>query len=1253
MSWEVTAEFIEDTFGRHSDSVRFANFCNSVVVAVSSRSMPTMPILSEKAGADGGIDGEWTIPPDRVADFSSPFALPGWNVFQFKARSVDGRGRNAALSKLTGDSDGALAKLLERVAQAKECSKYSFFTNLQLGLETQSKTLDDKLLQKQRQELKDAIANDSAGTTPVEIVDAAQLAAIVNAHPALRLTYFSATVARPWDEAWALENRVKDYKVSVPFVGRAGELNRVREWLGDPVAKVIVISGPSGMGKTRLALEVTRGFAPVTTIVDVPEELFRWDFQALASSKTLRIIIVEDPSREHAEVLSKRAVASEGVKLILTMPTDAKAPAPKLTEHESIKVLPPLQPLSEEDSKKLLELAGAVFDRQALDWILLQAGGNPEILLSAAELKDLRERSGDLKKRLYERFHAKIVKELGMDAVRTLKTLSVVHYVKYQGQDGELKLISETLDLGVYPQRILELLPDLERMGYIRRRGNYVTVIPPLFAARLVEDIALVSDVSLQRLFDRLSGTARKRFLERIVTVDLPDRSTFWDYIFGDGGPLQIAARVGGQFEHIESLARAVPERTARFLEGSLKTSREAPQAIFLREALRELAHMSESCALAMQCLEILALKELAESGEIKETKLFCECFVDWDYGFPMPYAERQAWIQRLLTADDRMRRLLGAHIVAFVTQPPQMLSGYSGGLARRLGQPPPRVMWNDVFHYMAGLVELRFELTQSDDEDVAQIARRDFDVAISQLNGHVSPDQFVAILGKMVEWSFSGKLPCDIRTARAIIHRAEEQYTENSKRPGQELYTEKWGEVLERLARLRQRFDGGDFLIRLQIATGNDFERDWEVGEQGRVYGYQKRLRALAVEAVNNPALMGKESWNIVKDPKAQNVGEFLLFLGEHDYGHHFLVHFESEIGDGPGDWRFGLYCCGLYRHDSEFAEKYLGTFAKRPAIEKNSILWPIRFIGPTPANRELLLQLILEKSVTTIDVANMFTTGRWLDELPMSEVVTILEYIAEGEKWPERAANVIVLYLHPNKALPRELIPLVRRILEEMAFTYDNSHKFEQVAVGIARTNLHEGFQLLAEQISRLNQQDWREWRGPWNPFQRHGAGEFWAYLRLQDPEKAYRHFCTLKNRLVLRNEAFGDDKILLDLASHSQILLVVANEDERNAELVAEAISLKQTGFFSFVYELLSNRPIEGKVANVLAASLVAPAGFGTPLEKEKTALRCIEDQLKVAEIPAHGRAWLERVKRNLQEAIKVSPWRSADSEPFGWT
>ena len=864
MSSEITAEMIEDVFGKHSDSVRFANFCNAVVMAEGSAAATTIPILSEKPGADGGMDGEWTIPADVSSAFKSPFGLPGWNVFQYKARSIAGDGRQRAFSNLCNDLKGALAKLIGRLPQPTECCQYSLFTNLQLGLETATKTRDEKLLQEQRARLANTLAEGGNGKTLVRIFDAAQVAAIVNTHAALRLTYFSGPAAKPWSEAWAAEQRVKDYKASVPLIGRNSELKQLGEWLQNANTKVIVLCGPSGMGKTRLALEATRSFATSTTIVEVVDDLLRIDFHALGTSKATTFLIVEDPTREQAEALAKRAVVSEHVKLILTMPTDAKAPAPKLTEHESIKPLPPLNPLSNADAENLLKAAGASFDSQAHAWVLLQAGGNPEILLSAAELQiqgGLREKSGDLKKRLYERFRLRIEKELGLDALRALKALSPVLYLKIQGDNSEIEVVCDALNFGIQPPRILELLPDLERMGYIRRRGKYVSVVPPLFAARLVEELASAKHDSIQTLFQALGKESRERFLERMVTVDLPDTSAFWDYIFGENGPLHTVDQSIAHFDHIDCLARAVPAKTARFLEAKLNSPTiTACKMHYCISTLRELAYQAESCVSGLRCLESLAAREIEKTGELKEAHIFCECFVNWNY-FPMSFQDRSDWLKRLLKSEDRSRRLLAAHVIAFVTAPPVSLSGYSV-TARRLGKAPAMRFVRDAFDYLAGLVDIRFELTQSKEEEISQISRNKFDEALSRLMGHLPADQLVAVMEQFVDWSFKKKLTSDERNVRSAVHWIEERYAKSSKEPGQEQYRDKWTAVLQRLAVLRERFDNGDFVLRLKIATGNHaFDTEWEEGEHGRLYRYQKRLRALASRGNFEPKTDDKRS--------------------------------------------------------------------------------------------------------------------------------------------------------------------------------------------------------------------------------------------------------------------------------------------------------------------------------------------------------------------------------------------------------
>lgn len=1253
MNSEITAEMIEDIFSKNSDSIRFANFCNAVIVAEGLVAPPTLPILSEKPGADGGIDSEWTIPAEPTSSFTSPFLSPGWNVFQYKARSIVGGGRERAYSNLCNDLKGALKKLLNRLMQPKPCCRYTLFTNLQLGVETTASTHSGSLLNAQRTQLKKAIAEETDGSTQLEIIDAAQLAAIVNKHPALRLTYFSAPVAKSWNDAWETEWGWKDYKVSVSLVGRNKELDEISERLKDAKSKVIVLCGPSGMGKTRLALEATRPIALSTTVVDVVEELIRTDFRGLGTSGTTRVIIVEDPTFEQAEALAKRALSCERVKLILTVPTDARAPMPKLTEHEAVKILPPLKPLDNPDAENLLKAAGATFDRQALDWILLQAGGNPEILLSAAELRDgLRARSGDLKKQLHERFCRKIQNELGPDGVRALKVLSPVLYLKCYGENPELKLVCDSLDLQLQPLRILELLPALEKMGYIRRRGNYVSVVPPLFAARLVEDLAAIKDSALRDLFTSLSKPSRDRFLERMVTVDLPERSTFWDFVFGENGPLEASYRTSGVLDHIDCLARAVPARTGRFLKAKLKaTSKSDWKAYGLTSTARELAYEAESCASGMHCLELLALKEVEETKQLEKSHVFCECFVDWYHDFPMSYQERLAWIQRLLESTSRVDRLLATHVVAFVTAPPQSLSGYSV-TARRLGQSPAKRLWRDVYDYVNRLVQIRFELTQSDDEEIAKIARNEFDHCLSQLIGHVSPDQLVVIMEKFVDWSFNGKLDSDVRNVRSAIHWVEARYLEWSQKPTEEEVREKWAAILKRLAALRDLFDNGEFALRLKVATGNHaFDTEWEQEEQGRVYRYQKKLRALAMEAIENPQLVNQAAWAAVKDANSQLASEFLGFLGECDSKEYFLAQLESEAADHAGKWRFGVYCSGIFRSNPVFFECYLERLAQNPSFDKGALLFPIAFTSPTPGNRRRLLNFITDKAVEPIVVTRLFTGGRWLADAPISEVKTIMEYMAQGEKWEPAVADVVSLYLHLNKPLPRELIPLGKRILNGIQANLNDGYHSNQIAIGIAKTDLEFGFELLTERVAILNANDWREWAGGWNPFSRYGGHEFWDYLRSENPERAYRCFCTLKNRHDLTSD---DGRFLLDLENHSPILLQIAKENDDNAERIAFSVSSKQPGFLRFAFALLEGRSLDGNVASCLASHIVEHGGFGfgTAIDKLRSTLSRIESELKAAELPDHGRLWLERLKQRTLEAIKTSHWNDGEHESLGW-
>ena len=397
----------------------------------------------------------------------------------------------------------------------------------------------------------------------------------------------------------------------------------------------------------------------------------------------------------------------------------------------------------------------------------------------------------------------------------------------------------------------------------------------------------------------------------------------------------------------------------------------------------------------------------------------------------------------------------------------------------------------------------------------------------------------------------------------------------------------------------------------------------------------------------------MTNVAWGVIKDANSHLAGEFLMFLGECDLQKHFISEFELGSVDPAGKWRFGLYCCGLNRTDPAYVDNYLERLSQNQLFDKRALLLPIALTDSTPANRKRLLQIIADKSVAPGDMAKIFRSGRWLDGVPLHEVVTIMEFLAQGENWAPALADILMLYLHLNKPLPKDLFPIGERILRETHLSLNDSYDCNQIAIGIARTDLEKGFALLKERINALNEAGWHALSGGWNPLNRYGGHEFWNYLRSEDAERAYRCFCTLRNPHV-RHDIIGDDaRVLLDLANHCPILLRIANENEEDAEQIVSFVSYKQPGFLNFAFELLAGRSIDGILAARLSTTIVHQDGFGTPLEKLQFTLRDIESELEKTDVPVHGRAWLEALKHNIQEIIKESSSVWGEREYLGWS
>jgi hypothetical protein len=934
----------------------------------------------------------------------------------------------------------------------------------------------------------------------------------------------------------------------------------------------------------------------------------------------------------------------------MTIASQKEIPATVFGDESRVKTRH-IGPLSQASAEELLDAMKPDFDHRARDWVLQQAGGNPGVIVEAALLgPKLRESVDGLRARLTTSLQNRLDARFGLDAVLVASVLSPLAYVRID-VTTELQVLIEAIAPNISESILRLRVAELETFGCVRRRAKTVAVVPPIFAAGLLQRLINVRPDLPTILFLKLDHDGRTRLLERLVTVELSDTAPFWDKLLQIVTDPSLSADLKQQLETLESLARAVPRVVASFLERELdnilhrvELFADPRNLVRLADVIHELIEETETGPLAFDLLTRVSKYNASHADHRAIASEFRECFVWW-YPRPFTYRQRQACLEELLGSDQAPIRLLGVSALVTATDIPHSLSG-RGVVARRLGIAPSRTLMKEVHRFLEWALNRRIALARSGD-DVSRAAAADkLENVIGPLADSLPGEVAMRLIGELLQQFFDGTVSLNPQNLLGQLKWVRNLYAKFSAE-GPEQYKELWTALVDQIDAWIDRLTSGPFKDRLKLALGPTYDHE-EIEFEGRkLYTPDVRVIRLAREATGDPQLMS-DAWELLVEESTPNAAEFVRELGRSDSTRNFYSEFLSRADNWSWAGLLGIYLAGAQEHDNGWVEQRLSELPISRGQSNLAALLAYQQTGFNEANRKRLKTLIGAKTISPHDLGAAFLYGRWLESLSIDEVRIVLEYIKSDPNNIPLLVQVISLYLHPKKPLAAELIPVARATLTAAQEFNDHGnfgYHCDQIAIGIAKTDLETGFEIMDSVLKAFSTSGRRSWYNGWNPLDWPGSRDFWVFLRSQTPKRLYSLLAKLDRRLRWPDLRHHRSVYLLDLAEHSDLLLDIARRDSTAAEIFADCLVSSQPGFVEFVFKLLQLYPDAQSIHSALISAVLEKTGFGSALEHLGESEQFIETALKSAELSELGRRWLESLK---QAVIKR---RKEEQQLFG--
>ena len=562
---------------------------------------------------------------------------------------------------------------------------------------------------------------------------------------------------------------------------------------------------------------------------------------------------------------------------------------------------------------------------------------------------------------------------------------------------------------------------------------------------------------------------------------------------------------------------------------------------------------------------------------------------------------------------------------------------------SKPLDAAPPMTS-DKVTDYIDNLAALLMEVVLSEDPETAEAATSILPASIATSAFYGSAESAVERLGAVVEWALTQEVPVPISDLAFQLRRVRD----GLRRGEAELEI---GEAVREVERLIEQLDSGDFAVRLKKLAGGWTLEDYKYETDEDAHNLERgvrKLRDLARETIDNPEQLTDELLEWLCSPEAEKGHIFFWQLGKLDEERRWLSKVEQLGARDEGAVSSGAYYAGLADHDREFVEDRLDELVGSGGLTDQSILMAIGRLGGSQRGIERVEKLLADGRLEPALVGQAIS-GRWTESLEPEECLRLLRLLA-GSALTNAiiAVRVANLWELMGKPLEGDLADFVWQCLgKARSSSQRDDYDLDRLSAALAQRNPEEGFRLFEGLLRGIDE-------AGWEPISDRPENQLWHTLRNADRERAIR--------LAVSLAATDEPRIigipqmlqgLLDQQTDRELLLSLAMEEEKQAEIIANSITADEAGFWPLAVQLVAQHPGNEDIQSGLELGARRIRGgfifFGGSLaDQTESVLEEVETVLEDTDMPEAARLWLEDFTAILREKVKRERIEEADED-----